>query len=381
MNQFRQINRLIKKGLFDERLKKQRQRKEFIKSLKITSSILFLLVLLLFGLSYLIKLIPSASIEIFSKAKEAEKNLISPAPPGFSDRGSNQSTEKKTSIFKSVLPFKLSKKSPSAELNILALGRPGKGYPGQDLTDTIILVHLKPAEKKAALISLPRDLLVKVPNRGQLTKINSLYSLAGIETLKEKIEEITGLPIDYYVLIDLVVAKEIIDLVDGLNVFVPQDINDPFFPGPNYSYQAFILPAGWRYLDGEMALKYIRTRYTSPNGDFDRMARQQQVIQLLKQKVLSLNPLWDLPTYLKIFYTLKDHIETNLSLWEIKSLWQIAKDIRTDQITNLVIDKKKTNLLVDGQVTFGNQPASVVYPRAGQENYSEIRNFIRNFID
>ncbi|MFH0805419.1 MAG: LCP family protein, partial [Patescibacteria group bacterium] len=267
------------------------------------------------------------------------------------------------------------------EINILALGRPGQGYSGGNLTDTIILINLNPTNNKAILISLPRDLLVENQKYGYSTKINSVYNSEGIEALKEKVTEITGLPIDKHIIIDLVVVKEIINSIDGLNVFVPQDINDPFFPGPNHTYDSFKIKAGWRYLDGETALKYIRTRYTSPNGDFDRMARQQQIINLLKQKVLALNPLWDFPTYLKIFNTLNRHIETDLGIMEIKDLWQTTKDIEIDNIVNLVIDKKETELLMGGQVLFGEQMASVVYPKAGKENYEEIKKYIQEKIN
>ncbi len=282
--------------------------------------------------------------------------------------------EKKDNVLKSILPFSLENNNP---VNILLLGRPGNGYSGGNLTDTIILAHLTPAKEKATLISLPRDLLVKIPNTNKLTKINSLYSIAGINGLKEKIEEITGLKIDYHVLVDLVVAQEIIELVDGLNVYVPKDIDDPFFPGPNYTYQTFNLSAGWRYLDGPEALRYIRTRYTSPNGDFDRMARQQQVITLLKQKVLELNLLWDFPTYLKMFNSLKNNIETDLGIIELKKFWEIARSIKYNQISQLVIDKKETKLLVGGQVLFGEQMASVIYPVAGQGNYDKIKEYIK----
>ena len=311
----------------------------------------------------LIQLIPSSSIKISSEINQ-----------------STRSEEKKeASIFKSFSSL-FSNKDNSIEKNILVLGRPGKGYSGGDLTDTIILVHLEPIEERATLISLPRDLLVKVPGQDSLTKINSLYYLAGIEGLKEKVEEITNLSIDHYVLVDLAVVKEIIKSVDGLNVYVPQDINDPYFPGPNYTYQTFTLKAGWRYLDGETTLKYIRTRYTSPDGDFDRMARQQQIIRLVKQKVLDLNLLWNFPTYLKIFQALKNHIETDLGLIEMKSLYQTVQELNTDQITHLVIDKRRTNLLVGSQVMLGGQVASVVYPQAGQGNYSEIKDFINKTI-
>lgn len=328
---------------------------EFLKTIGLALSILIILF-------FLIQLIPASSIEISSEIKEPERR-------------------KEATIFKTLVSLVSTEKNEPTEENILLLGRPGQGYSGGNLTDTIILVHLEPTEEKATLISLPRDLLVKIPHQRGLTKINSLYNLVGIEGLKEKIEEITDLSIDHYILIDLAVVKEIIELVDGVNVYVPQDINDPYFPGPNYTYQAFALKAGWRYLDGQTALKYVRTRYTSPNGDFDRMARQQQIIRLLKQKVLTLNPLWNFPTYLKIFNTLKSHIQTDLGLIEMKSLYQTAQEMKIDQITHLVIDKKRTDLLINGQVMLGQQMASVVYPKTGQGNYSGIKEYIKNFID
>lgn len=345
-----------------------KQKKKNEKILKTACLIVSLLIIL--SLSTLIyQLIPSASIEISSKSQEAID----------SSAGQPAAKSSLPLSLKASLPLiqKIFKTTPQSAMNILALGRPGQGYSGQNLTDTIILVHLNPDREDLVLISLPRDLLVSAP---YLTKINSLYSLAGIEKLKEKIKEITGLSIDYYALIDLVVVKEIIELVDGLNVFVPKDINDPYFPGPNYTYQTFTLKAGWRYLDGQTTLKYIRTRYTSPNGDFDRMARQQQIIRLLKQKVLSLNPLWNFITYLKIFNTLKYHIETDLSLFEMKSLWQLAQEIDINQITTIVIDKKRTNLLTGGQIMLGQQKASVVYPKAGQNNYNDIREYIQRTV-
>ena len=323
-----------------------------------------------------------------------------------------KSSEKPTTKTQKIPPFNLSLGAEIEEINILALGKPGAGYPGENLTDTIILMHFKPAQEKLVLISLPRDLLVKIPIRpanesesrnftprlsmasqtrdaedieplkgAGFTKINHLYSLGGLEMIKQKTEEITGLQINSYILIDLAAVKEIVDLVDGLNILVPQDINDPFFPGPNYSYQAFALSAGWRYLDGETALKYIRTRYTSPNSDFDRMARQQQILKALKQKVLSLNLLWNFPAYLKIFQSLNEHIQTDLGLMEMKSLWQSASRIGASQIIKLVIDKKETNLMTSGPIILNGQISSMVWPKKGQENYDEIRNFIKRTLN
>lgn len=363
MNSPEQINHLIKKGLFNEELKKQKQEKKRKRNIKIACLIICFVILFIF---------------IYQSIPNPQTETI------LTDKKLKDSSDKKTTLIKSIFsgadPENLIIGNEQ-EINILALGRPGQGYSGGNLTDTIILIHLKPIEKKAVLISLPRDLLVKNPKNSYLTKINSIYNSDGIENLKEKITEITGMPVNNHILIDLVVVEEIINSIDGLNVFVPQDIYDPFFPGPNRSYQTFSLAAGWRYLDGPTALKYIRTRYTSPNGDFDRMARQQQIINLLKQKVLALNPLWDFPTYLEIFNTLNKHIETDLGIMEIKSLWQTAKSIEIDKIVSLVIDKKETNLLTGGQIMLGGQMASVVYPKTGQGIYTEIQEYIQKVLN
>ena len=321
-----------------------------------------LALVILAGIFLFSQLIPASSIEISPTNEE-----IAP--------------KKETGFSKIISLLPLNKNGQASPKNILLLGHPGPGYLAADLTDTIILVHLSSAGEKLILISLPRDLLVKVPQGENLVKINSLYQLVGIEGLKEKVSEITGLPVDHYLMVDLTVVEEVISLVDGLNVYVPENIHDPYFPGPHYTYQVFNLAAGWRYLDGENALKYIRTRYTSPNGDFDRMARQQQIIRLVKQKVLSLNPLWDWPIYLNIFHQLQSHLQTDLGLIEIKNLYQVIKGMETNQINHIVIDKKQTDLLTGGLVPFGQQMASVVYPKAGQENYDEIREYINEVMD
>jgi len=351
----------LKEKLFDNKLKLKKQEKKKRKKRKTAWMTVFFLIVLFLTFSH--QIIPSSSIEVYSGKKQREN-------------------EQRTIVFGSF-PISNPSEESSSDKNILVLGRPGQGYSGSNLTDTIILAHLTQdsPDKKAVLISLPRDLLVKVPNRETLTKINSLYSLSGIKGLKEKVTEITGFPIDHHLIVDLTVFEEIINLVDGLNIYVEEDINDPYFPGPNYSHQTFNLSAGWRYLDGPTALRYVRTRYTSPNGDFDRMARQQQVIQLLKQKVLALNPLWDFPTYLKIFNSLNNHIETDLTLLKMRFFYQLAKDIGADKIKSIVVDRKETGLLTGGGVMLGEQLASVVYPITGQGNYQEIQEYITKYLD
>ncbi|MFH1611697.1 MAG: LCP family protein [bacterium] len=297
------------------------------------------------------------------------------------ENDNSEITEPELNRQTSVLPQTNNKPSQLSIKNILILGRPGENYPGGNLTDTIIIAHLMPENNRAFLISLPRDFLVQIPNSYNSTKINSLYNMIGIEGLKQRVTEITGLSIDRYFIFDLTAAQEIIDLVDGLNVNVPEDIYDPHFPGPGYVYDPFVLKSGWRYLDGRNVLRYVRTRYTSPNGDFDRMARQQQIIRLIKQKVLDLNPLWDFPKYVKIFNTLNENIETDLGIFEMQDIWQFAKNAEAANIATIVIDKKETNLLTSGMIPLGNANASVIWPKAGRYEYEDIKKYIKKYID
>ncbi|MBI4709228.1 MAG: LCP family protein [Candidatus Portnoybacteria bacterium] len=282
----------------------------------------------------------------------------------------------------SFLPSSFS--SSQEEINILLLGAAGPGNDAPDLTDTIVLAKINPSSSNdATLISIPRDLWVKVPETNFYAKINSLYALGknskdenyGLELVKQEVEEITGQKIDYYVFVDLSVVKKVIDSLGGINVWVEKDIYDPQFPGPNHSYQTFQIQAGWRYMDGETASKYVRTRH-SVAGDFDRIGRQQQVLEALKQKVAGLHPVWDLPSLLKVLNNIWSQTKTNLPLTEVPQFWQIAKNISPDNIKNIVIDRDENNLLASGQIWLGNEQASILKPKAGLENYEEIQEFI-----
>ncbi|HCX27863.1 MAG TPA: hypothetical protein DHI91_01855 [Candidatus Portnoybacteria bacterium] len=292
----------------------------------------------------------------------------------------NSSVKRLTGLAqKGIWPFR----SQNQATNFLLLGAAGTGNDAPDLTDTILVARLDPNKKKIYLFSLPRDLLVKIPGRDYFTKINALYAYAKQDTghefdlITQKAEEITGLPIDHYILVELTTLKQLVDILGGVNVLVKQDILDTAFPGPSHGFQTFELKAGWRYLDGETALKYIRSRHVA-GGDFDRIGRQQEILQALKQKVLSLH-FWDINTFVEIYQTLAAQIKSDLGLWEIKNLWQEVKDIPGDSIAKN--DLTGNNLFGGGQMVLGGETASIVKPQAGVENYEEIKKFISEQIN
>ncbi len=275
---------------------------------------------------------------------------------------------------------KLAGQNTDGPVNFLMLGAVGAGNDAPDLTDTILLARLDAAKNKVYLFSLPRDLLVRLPGSTTFTKLNALYAFnknnAGHEfdALIAKAQDITGLAISHYVFVDLQTVKQLVDIFSGVNVLVAEDIVDPVFPGANHSFETFAIKAGWRYLDGETALKYLRTRHSAA-GDFDRVGRQQSVLQALKQKVLALN-FWDIGKFAEIYNALSANIKSDLNLWQIKNYWDKIKDIPGEN----VIKSELTSQLTGGQMNLGGQTASILQPKAGIENYGEIQKYIADII-
>jgi polyisoprenyl-teichoic acid--peptidoglycan teichoic acid transferase len=259
-------------------------------------------------------------------------------------------------------------------INFLFLGIAGEGNSAPQLTDTILIINSSPKGESPVAISIPRDLLVKYPEKNYYTKINALYKYGGIETIKTKIKEITDLNIDYYLVLDLKGVKQIIDKLDGVDIDIKEDIYDPKFPAEYNSYETFSLKQGIQHLDGTTALKYIRTRNQS-GGDFSRIEHQQQVISAIKDKVLKLNILWNFPTVLGLWNNIKQNAETNVGLIDIKYVLKLIK--KTD-LSKIQFNTIAPPLVVSDTRILGGETASVVIPKNGKEKYDEIKNYINN---
>ena len=275
-------------------------------------------------------------------------------------------------------PAILTQEPELKRINTIFLGIAGEGNSAPNLTDTLMVMSAD-NNSEGFLLSIPRDLLVKIPDKNLYTKINALYQNYGIDAVQNLLTEITGLNFDYNIVIDLEGVRKIIDQVGGIDVFVEEDIDDPAFPGPNNSYEHFTLQKGLQHLNGETALKYIRTRHDI-NGDFSRMNRQQKVLVALKEKIASLHPLWNLTIIFDILKTLSGHLETNISIKDIKSFWKMAKNFNLDKIKFKTLDPT-TELLVPDHTILGGETAYILKPKAGLNNYSEIREYVNKLIN
>src|SRR3989344_2422367 len=109
--------------------------------------------------------------------------------------------------------------------NAVLLGSGGGGHSGGGLTDSIIIVSVSPVDKKAVMISIPRDLWT--PGN---YKINATVSNIGVENLKGTLANVTGLKIDKYVSVDFSGIVKIVDTLGGIEVDVPKAFSDNFYP-------------------------------------------------------------------------------------------------------------------------------------------------------
>jgi len=271
-------------------------------------------------------------------------------------------------------------------LNILVLGKSGGDYISPDLTDSIFIVHIDNVAKTVKIISIPRDLAVNIPNTKNIAKINSLYIVGlktseqeGLALIKEKVQEVTGLTINNFVMFDLTTVEKIIDDIGGINVYVSGAIYDTRFPTPDGGYQTFKLDSGWRFLDGQTAMMFVRTRH-NPDGDFGRIQRQQELLKAIKGRLVSLNPVWDFPKLWSIFNSVQNDVRTDLDLNEIKKLWSLSKNTDLDKLQTLSLSTEN-GLVVPKAVLWGGQTADILVATPTDFDYAKIQKVVNGFIN
>ena len=234
----------------------------------------------------------------------------------------------------------------SGHTNMLLLGVAGKTEQGGHLSDSIMIVSINPKRPSISVLSLPRDLYVssKVGDR----KINEVYAAAqykhgepkGLEIVKDAISKFTGIEIHYAAVIDFALFEDGIDLLGGIDVFVPQDIRDDKYPDINFGYQTFVVRRGLQHFDGDTALKYARSRKTT--SDYDRARRQQDLALSIRQKIES-NGWVENTQKLREFYDLfRRKVNTDIDLSTLIALAKVGMGIDYGDIVSAVLNDDPT---------------------------------------
>jgi LCP family protein required for cell wall assembly len=266
-------------------------------------------------------------------------------------------------------------------INILFLGYGGPGHDGPYLTDSIMLLSIRPGTREAIMVSVPRDLWVKIPalprNGFMMGKLNSAYAIGtdhtnypnvrsewktdtgGGDLAAATVSQVTGQPIDYWVGVDFKAFRDVVNALGGVRVDVPTALDDPYFPaGESTGMMRVHFDAGWQPFDGERALEYARSRETT--SDFDRSRRQQLVMLAVRQRVFSLNAI---PRMLSLLGALQDNVRTNLRPGDMQQLADLAGKIKDQDIRRVAIDT--SNLLRSGTSSNGQYVLEPLDPTYG----------------
>ena len=309
------------------------------------------------------------------------------------------------------------------DFNILIMGYGGGNHDGAYLTDSMILAHLDFATQKVSLISIPRDLWVKIPFNGdenQYGKINSAYAIGiddknysnklqqyqgpagGGVLAKTIVSQITGLPIDKFVAIDFNGFTKSIDALGGVDVNVEKTFTDTQYPiegketelcgysveaiptltkTPDFApekiftcrYETVHFDQGVTHMDGSTALKYVRSRHSLEDGtDFGRSKRQQSLIVAVKNKIFSIDFITKVIPFMS---TLKGDFKTDLTLGEIQQFISKASNFKTYSIKNYAITDQ--NFLEDSVAETG---AFILQPTTGIDKWEIIQSWINNIL-
>ncbi len=229
-------------------------------------------------------------------------------------------------------------KSPS-QVHILVLGsdfRPGAGF----RTDIILLVSLNPKTGKGSLVSFPRDLYLTLPGHG-FERINTAMVFGGFEMLQQTFEFNFGIHPDYYLMTNFSGFVNIIDTIGGIDILAENTLSDWCdLPSGRKGYCS--IDAGENHLNGEMALWYARSRYST--SDFDRGRRAQELIRGFFNKLMSLDALSKTP---ELYQQFQNSVEMNIPLDKIVELLPLSLSLPKDgNFRQFVIGPDQVNVWI-----------------------------------
>lgn len=306
--------------------------------------------------------------------------------------------------------------------NILLLGIGGGTHDGPNLTDTIIFASIDTSNKKVNLISIPRDLWISNLYNNYAAKINEAYADGqlsnnkGLLLAKSTVENVLGQPIHYSVRIDFNGFVKAVDLLGGLDVNVQNTLDDYQYPiegkeddpcgkSPD-DIQAYTnslgtataaseldffpcrfmhlhVSKGLQHMDGTLALEFVRSRHAADEegSDFARSRRQQLVIEAIRSKLFSLGFLFNPGKLVGMYNIIKDSIDTDIPQEDFIPFIQMMQKFKDSKIETAVIDygdsaTNRAGLLIQPPISSVYNFAYVLIPRIGQDNFSEIKQYV-----
>lgn len=292
-----------------------------------------------------------------------------------------------------IIPNVSGIKSENGRVNLLILGIGGKGHEGAELTDTMIFASISLINHSITLVSIPRDIWIPEIR----AKINSAYYWGnlqperggGLTFAKQMVSNVTGLPVDYALVIDFSGFQDIIDTIGGVDVTIDNPFTDTKYPvtgrendlcGGDITfacrYKTISFTKGITHMNGTTALEFARSREgdNGENTDFARNVRQQKIISEVSKKVLSfgtiINPVKDY----KILLAVKASVETDLTPSAIGILGKNALASRNN-ISSQVLP---ADLLVNPPISSTYDKQYVLIPKLGNGKWEGLQQWFKN---
>jgi LCP family protein required for cell wall assembly len=223
-------------------------------------------------------------------------------------------------------------------------------------------------------VSVPRDLLVEIPGVGE-GKINESYNhgvlgdpddpAAGVAMVRDTVEATFGVPIDGYVLVDFSGFEDIVNALGGIDVEIPYAIVDDEYPTEDYGTEVVSFDAGLQHMNGETALKYVRTRHA--DSDDARRERQIDVIVSILEQGKSFSSIANAD---ELIVTAGDAIQTSFPLEEQLTLARLARMMSPEQVSIVTLEEP---LLASGWASNGQW----VYTA----DPAELRKFVQEALE
>lgn len=296
------------------------------------------------------------------------------------------------SLLAALFPAPL--KESNGRVNILLAGYSDDdpGHEGAQLTDSIMILSIDPHTKDAVVISVPRDLYVRIPDNGY-SKINAAYEDGerehfseagypdgGMGLLEKTVSQDFGIQFDYQALLNYTAFRQAVDAIGGVTV----NINSPDPRGVYDPYTNLRLPNGTFKLNGQQALNLSRARgdgpgsYGLPGGDFDRTAHQQEILIALKDKAASAGTLSNPFKVMHLANAVGNNVKTDMSIGEMITLYSKVKSIPNSSIKAVTLNNYLGRDYLRSYQSYNSGDSLI--PAAGLNDYSDIRALINSLL-
>ena len=230
---------------------------------------------------------------------------------------------------------------------------------GAQRADTIMLVHLPADRRRIYLVSFPRDAWTPIGGHGN-AKLNAAFSFGGPPLLIATVEQLTGVRVDHFAILDFEGFKSMTDALGGVTVRVARTVRDPA--------RKVVWPAGTQRLDGAQALDFVRQRHNLPGGDLGRIRRQQAFLKALAGQAVDRGTLAN-PLKLNAFLeasTKAVSIDESLTISGLRSLALQFRSVRASDVVFVTAP-------VSGTGTEGRQSVVYLNPTKGRQLYHALR--------